>query len=531
MECVRKTVWQMVGEIIERYPEREALIHRERGVRCSYRQLGLDMEQVARGLIALGIEKGDRIALWAPNIPEWIIAFLGIAAIGGVVVPVDPGAREDDLRFLLEQSACRGIVMAAGMEGREYVEMLRKIRDKLPLLQQTIAISAEIFPEMIPWTELAERGAGVARERFQSAAAAVHPEEPVAIMYTSGTTGRPKGVTLDHLGLLNKSIFSNERQGLTHDDRVCLFFPLFHMFGNTCIALSSLIQGAALIMPAAAFDPAQILQAIREESCTAIYGSPSMIIALLENPDFRKEDWALVKRGVLGGAPCPVELMRKLVEDMGVSGIAVAYGTTEASSWLAMTHSDDPVELRVGTIGTSLACNEVKIIDPQTGEDLPAEIPGELCTRGFLMQGYYRMPGATTNAIDHDGWYHTGDLGRMDERGYIYITGRLKDVIHRNGLEIYPSELEEVLYRHPEIAEAQVFGFPHPEKGQEAAAWVRLKEGALLTEQDVAAYLKANVAPEKMPGNVKIVERFPMTRSGKVQKFKLAELIGDSALL
>jgi len=256
-----------------------------------------------------------------------------------------------------------------------------------------------------------------------------------------------------------------------------------------------------------------------------------MIIALLENPDFRKEDWALVKRGVLGGAPCPVELMRKLVEDMGVSGIAVAYGTTEASSWLAMTHSDDPVELRVGTIGTSLACNEVKIIDPQTGEDLPAEIPGELCTRGFLMQGYYRMPGATTNAIDHDGWYHTGDLGRMDERGYIYITGRLKDVIHRNGLEIYPSELEEVLYRHPEIAEAQVFGFPHPEKGQEAAAWVRLKEGALLTEQDVAAYLKANVAPEKMPGNVKIVERFPMTRSGKVQKFKLAELIRDSALL
>ncbi len=525
MECVRKTVWQMVGEIIERYPERAALIHRERGMRCSYRRLGLDMEQAARGMIALGLEKGDRIALWAPNIPEWIIAFLGIAAIGGIVVPVDPGAREDDLRFLLEQSECRAIIMAAGAEGREYVEMLRKVRDKLPLLQQTIAISEEIFPEMIPWTELAGRGASVARERLQSAAAAVHPEEPVAIMYTSGTTGRPKGVVLNHLGLLNKSLFSNERQGLTHTDRLCLFFPLFHMFGSTCIALSGLIQGAALIMPAAAFAPPKILRAIREEGCTAIYGSPSMIIALLENPEFRKDDWALVKRGVLGGAPCPVELMRKLVEDVGVSGIAVAYGTTEASSWLTMTLSGDPVELRVGTIGTSLACNEVKIVDPQTGEDLPVGSAGEICTRGFLMQGYYRMPGATANAIDHDGWYHTGDLGRMDERGYVYITGRLKDVIRRDGLEIYPSELEEVLYRHPEIAEAQVFGFPHPEKGQEAAAWVRLKEGALLTEQEVAAYLKATVAPEKMPGNVKIVERFPMTRSGKVQKFKLAELI------
>jgi len=528
MEFVRKTIWELVEEIVARYPERDALIHRERGVRSSYRRLKLDAERAARGLIALGLEKGDKIALWAPNIPEWIIAFLGIAASGGVVVPVDPGMREDDLRFILEQSECRGIIMAAGMEGQEYVEMLRKIKDELPLLRETITISDEIFPDMLPWTELSAHGEGVTKERFESAVAGVRPTDPVAIMFTSGTTGRPKGVVLNHLGLLNKSLFSNERQGLTHTDRLCLFFPLFHMFGSTCIALSGLIQGAALIMPAAAFAPPKILQAIREEGCTAIYGSPSMIIALLENPEFRKEDWALVKRGVLGGAPCPVELMRKLVEDVGVSEIAVAYGTTEASSWLTMTLSGDPVELRVGTIGTSLACNEVKIVDPQTGEDLPVGSAGEICTRGFLMQGYYRMPGATANAIDHDGWYHTGDLGRMDERGYVYITGRLKDVIRRDGLEIYPSEIEDVLYRHPEIAEAQVFGFPHPEKGQEAAAWVRLKEGSLLTEQQVASYLQGVVPPDKMPGNVRIVASFPMTRSGKVQKFKLAELIGDS---
>ena len=525
MECVRKTIWQMVEEIVERYPEEDALIHLGKNARCSYRSLGLDVERTARGLMALGLGKGEKIALWAPNLPEWLIAFLGIAASGGVVVPVDPGAQEDDLRFILEQAECGAIIMAAGMEGPECVETLRRIRDDLPLLRQAITLSAENFPDMIPWTELAARGEGVTKERFQGAAAEVCPEDPVAIMFTSGTTGRPKGVVLNHLGLLNKSLFSNERQRLTHADRLCLFFPLFHMFGNTCIALSGLIQGAALVMPAAAFTPPQILRAIREERCTAIYGSPSMLIALLENPEFRKEDWALVKRGVLGGAPCPVELMRKLVEEVGISGIAVAYGTTEASSWLTMTHPDDPVELRVGTIGTALACNEVKIVDPQTGEDLPAGSPGELCTRGFLMQGYYRMPGATANAIDRDGWYHTGDLGRMDERGYVYITGRLKDVIHRNGLEISPSEIEELLYRHPEIAEAQVFGFPHPEKGQEVAAWVKLRGGSRLTEEEVAAYLQAIVAPDKMPGNFKIVASFPMTRSGKVQKFKL---MGDS---
>ena len=519
----------MLDEIVERHPDKDALVHLERGFRCNYRRLGFDAEQIARGMIALGLGKGDRIALWAPNIPEWITAFLGIAAIGAIIVPVDPGASGDDLRFILEQSECRAVIMAAGTESRDYPETIGKVRKELPLLGQVIIVSDEIFADTIPWTELFRRAETVTRKRFQSAVTEVCPEEAVAIMYTSGTTGRPKGVVLNHLGLLNKSIFSNERQGITHGDRVCLFFPLFHMFGNTCIALSTLIQGAALIMPAAAFDPSTILSAIRKEKCTAIYGSPSMFMALLENPGFRKDDWTSVKRGALGGAPCPVELMKTIVEDVGVSGITAAYGITEASSWITMTRPDDPVELRAGTIGAALPCNEVKIVDPQTGEDMPAGIQGELCTRGFLMKGYYRLPGATANAIDREGFYHTGDLGWMNEQGYFKITGRLKDVIRRNNLDIYPSELEEILYRHPEIAEAQVFGFPHPEKGQEAAAWVRLKEGSRLTEPEVAAYLKANVDPAKMPGNIKIVENFPMTRSGKVQKFKLSRLIVESA--
>ena len=529
MERVNKTIWQMVEEMAACYPERDALVHQERGTGFDYRHLALDSEKVARGLLALGIEKGSRVALWAPNIPEWIIAFLGITACGGIVVPVDPGAGEDDLQFILEQSASSAVIAAVDAGNGERAEAIRRITEKLPSLNLPIAISGETPPGMIPWAHLFDPEKGATKEEFRIAAGRIAPEEPAAIMYTSGTTGRPKGVVLDHLGLLNKSMFSGERMGLSHTDRLCLFFPLFHMFGNTCIALAGLIQGAALIMPSVAFSPPEILRAVKEEKCTAIYGSPSMMMALLEHPDFRKDDWISLKKGIIGGAPCPPELMKRLVADIGVSDMTVAYGITETSSWLTMTHPNDPLELRTGTIGTALACNEVKIVDPRTGEDLPTGTQGELCTRGFLMKGYYRMPGATANAIDHEGWYHTGDLGQMDERGYFYITGRLKDVIRRNGMEIYPSEIEEILYRHPDIAEAQVFGFPHPEKGQEAAAWIRLKGASPLTAQDVASYLTERLSPDKLPGNVRIVTGFPMTRSGKVQKFKLAELAAAEA--
>lgn len=524
MKTVRKTIGQMIQETVQQYPNRDALIHLEKEVRYNYGLLGWDVDRAARGLLSLGLGKGDRVGLWAPNVPEWLVAFLGVARMGAVLVPLDPGAQIEDLRFMLGQPECKAVILSPGIEGQEYVDMVLSAAQDLPSLEHLITLSTESFPDTLPWAELTAMGEDKGKGDFQKQWAEIQPEDPVAIMYTSGTTGRPKGVVLNHLGLINKSLASTERQGITHEDRACLFFPLFHMFGNTCISLASLLRGAALIMPSAVFDPPKILKALQEEKCTAVYGSPSMFMALLENAEFRKKGWASVKRGTMGGAPCPVELMKRLVEEVGVSEITVAYGITEASSWLTMTHPDDPIDLRVGTIGTALPCNEVKIVDPSSGQDLGFGVQGEVCTRGFLMMGYYDMPTATAAAIDQGGWFHTGDLGSMDENGYVRTTGRLKDVIVRKGVPIYPLELEEILYGHPDVAEVQVFGFPHPQKEQEVAAWVRRREGTDLDEPKLAAYLEPLVDPDHLPGQFKMVTGFPMTQSGKVQKFRLAEM-------
>jgi fatty-acyl-CoA synthase len=295
------------------------------------------------------------------------------------------------------------------------------------------------------------------------------------------------------------------------------------MFGNTCIALAGLFAGAALIMPCKSFDPSRVIRAIHKEKCTALYGSPSMMTALVEHPEFKKKNWKTAKKGIVGGAPCPMKLMKLLVEDIGVAGLTVGYGITETSSWITMTLPTDPIEKRVSSIGTALECNEIKITDPDSGEDLGPNRQGELCARGFLMVEYYKMPGATSAAIDREGWFHTGDLGLIDEEGYVQLSGRLKEVIVRNGIEIYPAEVEEILYMIPDILEAQVFGFPHPEKGQEVAAWLRLKAGSRLSTDSIAAHTKDRLGEEKAPAHYKFVEDFPMTMSGKVQKFKMAE--------
>jgi fatty-acyl-CoA synthase len=523
MDIIRKTIGQIIDTIAQEHSDDDAIIHTEMGVRYDYGFLLREVDQVAMGFVKAGIHRGDKVALWAPNIPEWIISMLAITKMGAITVPIDPGAGRDDLHFILEQSESRGIIMSKGLEDEEYVDMVSDLKAEITNLEHVFVIADKSYPGMTPWTALRAMGKEVDPEVLITTEDAVNPEDPVAIMYTSGTTGKPKGVVLDHLGLINKSMFSTERQGLNHTDRLCLFFPLFHMFGNTCIALAGLLRGAALIMPCQTFDPAKILSAIYDEKCTAIYASPSMIISLLEHPDFQKSRWASVCKGTIGGAPCPVELMKRLVEDIGVSHITVSYGITETSSWITMTKPNDPIELRVSTIGIPLTCNEVKIVDPATGEDLPPKTQGELCTRGFLMKEYYKMPGATTAAIDRDGWFHTGDLGEMDENRYVKVTGRLKDVIVRDGIEIYPVELEEIIYKLPEVSEVQVFGFPHPEKGHEVAAWIRVKEGSQLSLDDLAAHVRDNTDIEVAPQHFKFVSDFPMTRSGKVQKFKLAE--------
>ncbi len=517
MEAVNETIGNMLKKITLEYPDRDALIHSEKWARYSYQLLDWQVERVARGLVGLGINPGDHVAIWAGNIPEWVISMLAIIKLGGVFVPVDPGAGVEDVRYILEQSEC-GALMVSG-------ELLLDMNSvEIPSLAHTIIITPGPEERGLLWPQLMDRGDAVAPQKLAEMADAVRPDDPVAIMYTSGTTGKPKGVVVDHLGLVNKSLCSTERQRITSADRLCLFFPLFHMFGNTCIALSGLIRGAALVMPSETFDPQSVLKTIKEEACTAVYGSPAMLMALLEDRSFNKDHWRTLRTGIVGGAPCPMELMKRLVEDIGISDLTVAYGITETASWITMTHPDDPIPLRAGTIGTSLPCNEVKIVDPRSGGDLAPNTQGELCTRGYLMKAYYRMPGATAAAIDRDGWFHSGDLGEMDENGYFKITGRLKDVIVREDTEVFPVEVEECLYRHPDIAEAQVFGVPHPEKGQEVVAWVRVRDKSPLDEPSLFAFARAHVPEAMRPRHFKIVSEFPMTPSGKVQKFVLSEL-------
>ncbi len=524
MEIINKTLGQVLEEIGTRHPNNDALVHTEIGIRYNYSLFIWEVNRAAKGLMEVGVHRGDRVALWAPNIPEWPISMMALAKIGAVLVPVDPGATREDLHYILNQSESKTLIMARGLEDKEYVDMIFDVKDDLPLLQNIIVSATQSFPETIPWTEVAAMGDRVDFDRLKEREDAVDPKDAVAIMYTSGTTGKPKGVVLDHLGLINKSLCAGRRQGLTHQDRLCLFFPMFHMFGNTCIYLTGLLSGAAIVMPCLAYDPPKILKALQKEACSAVYGSPSMIIGLLDHPDFSKRKWATVKKGTLGGSPCPMELMKRLVKEVGVTDITVAYGITEASSWITMTNPDDPLELRVSTIGKPLECNDVKLIDPSTGEELPANSAGELCIKGLLMKEYYKMPAATSTAIDKEDWFHSGDLGEMDESGYLKITGRLKDVVVREGIEIYPSELEEVFYGIPEVSEVQVFGFPHEEKGQEVAAWVRLKEGAELTLDELADFSARNFDVRSAPQYFKFITEFPMTRSGKVQKFRLAEM-------
>ncbi|MGD2124445.1 MAG: AMP-binding protein [Desulfobacteraceae bacterium] len=524
MEIVRKTIGQMLDEIAERYSDHDVLIHTDVGIRYNYGIFLWEVERAAKGMIKMGIKKGDKVALWAPNIPEWIVAQIALTKIGAIFIPVDPGAGQDDLHYILEQSDSKAIIMARGVENEAYLDMIFAVRGDLSSLEHIFLFTPHPYPETMTWAELTALGDEVDIEILQEREKEIRPDDPVAIMYTSGTTGMPKGVILDHLGLINKSIASTKRQGLTYQDKLCLFFPLFHMFGNTCITLAGLLIGATIIMPCLSFDPSKILKAIYEEKCSALYGSPSMIIALLDHPEFKQNRWSTVTKGTLGGSPCPMELMKRLVQNVGVSDITVAYGITEASSWITMTHPNDPLELRVSTIGTPLECNQVKIVDPVTGEDLPPNSQGELCIRGLLMKAYYKMPAATTAAIDKEEWFHSGDMGEMDEKGYVKITGRLKDVIIRDGVEIHPAEVEEMLYGIPEVSEAQVFGFPHPGKGQEVAAWIKLRQGANLSLDDLVGYARRHFAKEKVPHYFKFVSGFPMTRSGKVQKFKLAEM-------
>jgi fatty-acyl-CoA synthase len=534
-EAVHTTVGSWLNQVVQQFPENEALVHVQRQVRYTYRSFMDEVERLARGLMALGIEKDDPVALWGPNCPEWLISQYALAKIGATLVALDPGYGLEDLEYALSFAKVRTLLTSEGPKA-SYLDMLRSLAPelwenppsaskRLPDLKTLVALFSPSPGPFLSLKEVKGRGDSVSTGKLRNREASLSPEDTLMLLYTSGTTGKPKGVMVDHQGVLNKSLASTERLGITSRDRLCLFFPLFHMFGNTCIALSGLIRGAALVIPSDEFAPAGILSALVWERCTAIYGSPSMMVALMEAPEFKENQIKTLRTGIIGGAPCPLEVMKRVVKEMGVQEVAIAYGITEASSWLTQTLPDDPLELRVSTIGTALPNCEVKVIDPLTGEEAPDGTHGEICTRGFLMKGYFQNPEATARAVDREGWFHTGDLGVREGRGYFRITGRLKEVIVKEEKAILPTEIEEVLYRMPGVALVAAFGVPDSITGEGIAVWISLKEGAGLSEEEVAAYSREHLPEDHRPDFIRFVETFPMTRSGKMQKFKMRNMM------
>ncbi len=483
------TVGAWLNKVAREHPEREALVHPQRGIRFAYRAFMDQAGRLARGLMALGIQKGDPVALWGSNCPEWVLAQVALAKTGAVLMALDPGYGLEELRYALSQSGAKAVLTQEGPNG-SYLEMLRSLapdfwetnplqKKPLPSLRSIITLSETEIP-LPGLKELSAWGERVSPSQLRGREDSLKPEDPLMLLFTSGTTGKPKGVVVDHRGILNKSLASTERMKISAEDRLCLFFPLYHMFGNTCICLSGLLRGAALVIPSDQFSPPEVISALTGERCTAIYGSPSMFLALLEAPPFRGFQPGNLRTGIVGGAPCPLALMKRIVTEMGVRELAIAYGITEASSWVTQTLPDDPLELRVSTIGKALPNCEVKIVDPLTGEDLPDGQPGEICTRGLLMKGYFHNPEATARVVDRDGWYHTGDLGTRDAQGYFRITGRWKDVIVKDGKELLPTEIEDGIYKLSGVAMVQAFGVPRSGPGRRCGGLGQGQRGRFL---------------------------------------------------
>jgi len=528
MDLVRKTVGGLLDEVALKFPEKEALVDLSQRVRFSYKELLATVNQTAKGFLKLGLKQGDHLALWSPNRWEWTITQLALAKIGVVLISVDTGCKVEQLEYLLRQSDSRSLVMAEGMKGSEYIDMIRQLCPEvkeaspgqlncrtLPELQNIILMLDRTSGGMFHWKEILDMGRDIPDKMLAERQGSCREDHIVTILYTSGTTGAPKGVMSTHFGIINTTLASAENQRLTEKDRLCLSVPLSHMFGCVCVTLASVIKGATLVIPGETFDPPKILEAIEKERCTAVYGSPSAFIALMEDPRYRASNVKSLRTGIMGGAQCPMEVMKKVVDEMGVREIVIGYGQTESSSWITMTRPDDPLELRVSTVGKPFPNVEAKIIDPISGDEVPAGAVGEICARGFNMKGYYKMPSATANAIDSGGWLHTGDLGSMDGNGYVRTTGRLKEVINKGG---------EALFRHPKISNAQVFGVPDKELGEEVAAWIKLEEGVMATEEEVRQYCKERLPNSHLPRYIKFVREFPTTPLGKVQKFKMREM-------
>jgi fatty-acyl-CoA synthase len=554
--ALRTTIGALLDQQADRFGDREALVHVERGVRYTYAQFRAECDRMARGLLSLGIRKGHHIGIWATNYPEWVIAQFAAAKIGAVLVTVNPAYRAHELEYVLRQSDAHALLLIGSFRSSDYVAMLQEVvpelrdsapgelkSDKLPQLRHVIfvpapsqvSVGAQGFAPLQPsqghpagmwlWDEVRSRGQEVTPVALAQRQAECDPDDVINIQYTSGTTGNPKGAMLTHYNLVANATYTGRGLNFTEKDRLCIPVPFYHCFGCVLGTLCCVSQGATMVIPAEYFDPLKTLVAVEKECCTALHGVPTMFIAELGHPDFEKFNLSSLRTGIMAGSPCPIEVMRRVMDRMGAREITIAYGLTEASPVITLTSTEDTIERRVTTVGPPLPNVEVKIVDPETGQEVPRGQQGELWTRSFMvMKGYYKMPEATTQAVDAQGWLHTGDLATMDEAGYCKITGRLKDMVIRGGENIYPREVEEFLYTHPKVADVQVIGVPDLKYGEELMAWVMLKPGQTATAEEIREFCQGKIAHYKVPRYIKFVTQFPMTVTGKVQKFRMREM-------
>ncbi|MEE1782070.1 AMP-binding protein [Streptomyces sp. SP17BM10] len=514
------TIGENLDRAVRAFPGRDALVDRATARRWTYAELAADVDALALGLLALGIAKGDRVGIWAPNCAEWTLTQYATARLGAILVTVNPAYRSHELEYVLNQAGIRLLVAAPSFKTSDYAAMIDEVRPRCPELERVVLTGSAAWDDLLAVGREADPAPLAARQ------AELAPDDPINIQYTSGTTGFPKGATLSHHNILNNGYFVGELLDYTEQDRICIPVPFYHCFGMVMGNLAATSHGACMVIPAPSFEPGATLAAVAAERCTSLYGVPTMFIAELADPDFERHDLSSLRTGIMAGAPCPTEVMKDVIDRMGMAEVSICYGMTETSPVSTQTRADDSVERRVSTVGRVGPHLEVKVIDPVTGRTVPRGEPGELCTRGYsVMLGYWGEPERTAEAVDAARWMHTGDLAVMDEDGYLAITGRIKDMVIRGGENLYPREIEEFLYTHPDILDVQVIGVPDPKYGEELMAWIRMREGAApLTPDAVRAYCTGRLAHFKIPRYVHVVDEFPMTVTGKIRKVEMREM-------
>ena len=513
-----ETIIQNLRQTARRVPDHEALVVPHQRYRATYREFWDQVNAASRGLLSRGVRKGDRVGIWAPNRYEWVLIQYATAGIGAILVNINPAYRAHELEYALQQSGTSLLIHARGFRSADYAALVREVRSRCPELRATLTLEDD-------WTPLMEAAERVSSETLAEREATLQFDDPINIQYTSGTTGFPKGATLSHHNILNNGFFIGEAVRYSEQDRVCIPVPFYHCFGMVLGNLACTTHGACIVVPGEAYDPASVLSTVQDERCTSLYGVPTMFIGELDHPNFKRFDLGSLRTGIMAGSPCPVEVMKRVQNEMRMTEVTIAYGMTETSPVSTQSHTDDPLEKRVTTVGAPHPHIEIKVVDPDTGRLVPRGTPGEFCTRGYsVMLGYWNNDAATHEAIDAARWMHTGDLAVMDDDGYLNIVGRIKDMVIRGGENVYPREVEEFLYSHPAVSDVQVIGVPDEKYGEEIMAWIKRRPGAQVTGDELRDFCRGRIASYKIPRYWKFVDGFPMTVTGKVQKFKMREV-------